>query len=180
MPAYGKQIRPAEMTALVDFLVSLRPPGHASAPTGRGGATITVPSFEMDTTFDAFLRSWPFDPWILISLLLSAFVYLRGWLVLQHRDPARWPARKLVAFLSGLGMLFLALASPIETFTSLLLQVHMLQHLLLMMAAPPCSGLALRCFPCCWDCRDRCARTGSRQSFAQGFCDECFSRSRIR
>ena len=31
MPAYGKQIRPAEMTALVDFLVSLRPPGHEPA-----------------------------------------------------------------------------------------------------------------------------------------------------
>jgi ubiquinol-cytochrome c reductase cytochrome b subunit len=29
MPAYGKQISPAEMTALVDFLVSLRPPGQA-------------------------------------------------------------------------------------------------------------------------------------------------------
>ncbi len=25
MPAYGKQISPAEMTALVDFLASLRP-----------------------------------------------------------------------------------------------------------------------------------------------------------
>jgi ubiquinol-cytochrome c reductase cytochrome b subunit len=31
MPAYGKQIRPAEMTALVDFLVSLRPPGREPA-----------------------------------------------------------------------------------------------------------------------------------------------------
>ncbi len=31
MPAYGKQIRPAEMTALVDFLVSLRPPGREAA-----------------------------------------------------------------------------------------------------------------------------------------------------
>jgi ubiquinol-cytochrome c reductase cytochrome b subunit len=28
MPAYGKQIKPAEMSALVDFLVSLRPPGQ--------------------------------------------------------------------------------------------------------------------------------------------------------
>jgi ubiquinol-cytochrome c reductase cytochrome b subunit len=28
MPAYGQQIRPAEMTALVDFLVSLRPDGQ--------------------------------------------------------------------------------------------------------------------------------------------------------
>jgi ubiquinol-cytochrome c reductase cytochrome b subunit len=31
MPAYGKQISPAEMTALVDFLSSLRPPGRPQA-----------------------------------------------------------------------------------------------------------------------------------------------------
>ena len=31
MPAYGKQISPAEMTALVDFLASLRPPGRPEA-----------------------------------------------------------------------------------------------------------------------------------------------------
>jgi ubiquinol-cytochrome c reductase cytochrome b subunit len=31
MPAYGKQISPAEMTALVDFLTSLRPPGRLEA-----------------------------------------------------------------------------------------------------------------------------------------------------
>jgi ubiquinol-cytochrome c reductase cytochrome b subunit len=38
MPAYGKQIKPAEMTALVDFLVSLRPVGQhppRSAETPR-------------------------------------------------------------------------------------------------------------------------------------------------
>jgi ubiquinol-cytochrome c reductase cytochrome b subunit len=31
MPAYGKQLRPAEVTALVDFLVSLRPEGQKPA-----------------------------------------------------------------------------------------------------------------------------------------------------
>ena len=31
MPAYGAQVKPAEMTALVDFLVSLRPPGRPPA-----------------------------------------------------------------------------------------------------------------------------------------------------
>ena len=35
MPAYGKQMKPAEMTALVDFLVSLRPVGQATGPLGR-------------------------------------------------------------------------------------------------------------------------------------------------
>ena len=33
MPAYGKQISPDEMTALVDFLASLRPPGRPKAGT---------------------------------------------------------------------------------------------------------------------------------------------------
>jgi ubiquinol-cytochrome c reductase cytochrome b subunit len=36
MPAYGKQISPAEMTALVDFLENLRPAG---APRARPAAT---------------------------------------------------------------------------------------------------------------------------------------------
>ena len=52
----------------------------------------------MDPTFDAFLRSWPFDPWMLFALLVTAGLYLRGWLVLRRRDPSRWPAGRLVAF----------------------------------------------------------------------------------
>jgi len=34
MPAYGKQISPAEMTALVEFLENLRPPGALPAQLG--------------------------------------------------------------------------------------------------------------------------------------------------
>ena len=34
MPAYGKQISPAEMVAVVDFLVSLRPEGQRPAGAG--------------------------------------------------------------------------------------------------------------------------------------------------
>ena len=36
MPAYGKQITPAEMTILVDFLVSLRPQGQPPAGWATG------------------------------------------------------------------------------------------------------------------------------------------------
>ena len=39
MPAYGKQISPAEMTALVDFLVSLRPPGQPPARPAADAAS---------------------------------------------------------------------------------------------------------------------------------------------
>jgi cytochrome c oxidase assembly factor CtaG/ferredoxin len=98
-------------------------------------------------TFHAFLRSWPFEPWVVASLLVTAGVYLRGWLALHRRDERRWPWRQPVAFGAGLTALFLALASPIEPFTSLLLQVHMLQHVLLMMIAPPLLWLGAPVFP---------------------------------
>ena len=101
----------------------------------------------MNPTFDAFLRSWPFEPWVLASLLLTAGIYLRGWLALHRRDERRWPWSQPVAFGAGLLALFLALASPIEPFTSLLLQVHMLQHVLLMMIAPPLLWLGAPLFP---------------------------------
>ena len=41
----------------------------------------------MSPTLDACLRSWPFDPWLLGALVVTAGVYLRGWLVLHRRDP---------------------------------------------------------------------------------------------
>jgi cytochrome c oxidase assembly factor CtaG/ferredoxin len=91
----------------------------------------------VNATFDAFLRSWPFDPWIVVPLLLTARFYVRGWLVLRRRGARRFDRFQLISFLGGLLALFLALASPIEPFASLLLLVHMLQHLLLMMVAPP-------------------------------------------
>jgi cytochrome c oxidase assembly factor CtaG len=90
----------------------------------------------MNPLLEALVRSWPFDPWLAVLLLLTAVIYLRGWLMLRRRSPQHWHVGQLVAFLGGLATIYLALASPIEPFASLLLQVHMLQHLLLIMAAP--------------------------------------------
>jgi cytochrome c oxidase assembly factor CtaG len=101
----------------------------------------------MSPTLDAALRSWRFDPWILASLLLTAGVYLRGWFVLRRPDAGRWHGGHLAAFLGGLTTIYVALASPIEPFADLLLQVHMAQHLLLMMAAPPLLWLGAPLFP---------------------------------
>jgi cytochrome c oxidase assembly factor CtaG/ferredoxin len=98
-------------------------------------------------TLDAALRSWPSDPWLLAALLLTAGVYMRGWIVLHRRDPRRWRSGHLAAFLGGLATIYLALASPIEPFADLLLQVHMVQHLLLMMVAPPLLWLGAPLFP---------------------------------
>ena len=40
-------------------------------------------------------------------------------------------------FLSGLGSLWIALSSPLDVFNGFLLTAHMLQHMVLMMVAPP-------------------------------------------
>jgi cytochrome c oxidase assembly factor CtaG/polyferredoxin len=97
--------------------------------------------------FDACLRSWPFDPWLLGALLVTGGVYLRGWLVLHGRETGRWHGGRLAAFFGGLVAVYLALASPIEPFAALLLLVHMVQHLLLMMVAPPLLWLGAPLFP---------------------------------
>src|SRR5207247_1472697 len=67
------------------------------------------------------------------ALLMGAWIYLRG----ARRLPSRYPARRVSAFLGGLAAVFVALASPLDAFGGLLLQVHMIQHLLLLMIAPP-------------------------------------------
>src|SRR6185369_14543955 len=81
--------------------------------------------------------SWSFEPLPLLTLALLALVYTRGWHQLHRQIPHRFPRWRLVAFLAGIAALFLAIASPLDAFSGLLLQVHMIQHLLLMMVAPP-------------------------------------------
>lgn len=101
----------------------------------------------MHPMLDAFARSWPWNPWLVATLILAATIYVRGFTTLRRRDPFQWPISRLIAYLCGLASLYLALASPIEPFASLLLQVHMLQHLLLMMFVPPLIYLGAPLFP---------------------------------
>jgi len=91
----------------------------------------------VDPTLVAVLGSWNFDPSIVVALFVTSAVYLRGFRGLHRRHPERFPRWRCVAFLSGLGTFLLAIASPIDAFAALLLQVHMAQHLLLMLVAPP-------------------------------------------
>ena len=102
----------------------------------------------MSPTLDAFLRSWPFDPWLAATLACSR---RRSTCAAGAPALAAIPGAGMSAdrphFCGGLAAIFLALASPIEPFAALLLQVHMLQHLLLMMVAPPLIWLGWPLFP---------------------------------
>lgn len=101
----------------------------------------------MSPTLDAMLRAWRFDPGLLVNLVFVAALYLRGWRRLWRRDPRRWHAGRPWAFIAALGVLYVALASPIDTCVGLLLSVHMTQHMLLMMAVPPLLWLGAPMFP---------------------------------
>ncbi len=91
----------------------------------------------MESTATAALSSWPLDARVIALLLLSAIIYLRGWLrgrrlLRDHRDGLR-----LTSFLVSLLVVFIANESPLDAFDSLFLSAHMAQHLLLIMIAPP-------------------------------------------
>ena len=91
----------------------------------------------MPSVARAVLASWSLPPWITAINLLTALLYLRGWLALHRSLPSRFTIARLAAFVCGIGILQIALASPIDTFDPFLLTDHMLQHMLLMMIVPP-------------------------------------------
>jgi cytochrome c oxidase assembly factor CtaG len=86
---------------------------------------------------EAVLESWQFDPWPLTLIFLTAIIYIWGWQKLRGQMPQRFGASRLISFLAGLAVIIIAIASPLDAFASLLLVAHMIQHLLLLMVAPP-------------------------------------------
>jgi putative membrane protein len=69
-----------------------------------------------------------------------ALWYLRADWALAGKG-RRWSGMRTAAFMAGLVMVELALGSPISTLTASYFQAHVLQHLLLMVIAPPLLAL---------------------------------------
>jgi putative membrane protein len=103
-----------------------------------------------DPTFSLILRSWSWQPLILVGLgsvaagYAYAFYYFRqhGWLKrLVRRGLVKWSHP--CYFAAGLAALFIALLSPVDVLANLLFVAHMVQHILLIMVAPPLLLLGL-------------------------------------
>ena len=92
---------------------------------------------EVESTVTAAFASWPLDGRVIALLLLSVFIYTRGWLKGRRLLRDQYDGMRLTAFLASLVVLFLATESPLDAFDSLFLSAHMAQHLLLIMIAPP-------------------------------------------
>lgn len=96
---------------------------------------------------ESVLYSWAFQPVPAAGLLVAAVLYSRGWTRLHRQVPRRFPVERLVSFLAGLAVIYIALASPLDAFAGWLLVIHMVQHLLLTMVAPPLLLLGFPTLP---------------------------------
>ena len=85
------------------------------------------------------LAQWQFSPFpllVLAAVVITAVWYLRAQSDLAARG-RRWSWKRTLSFVAGLVALDLALQSPVATFTMEFFQAHVIQHLLLMVVAPP-------------------------------------------
>ena len=84
-------------------------------------------------------NSWITDPAVAIILLIATALYLGGLARMPSRPAGRWPVSKwrVISFASALGVIGIALLSPIDAFAEKLFSVHMAQHLLLVLVAAP-------------------------------------------
>jgi putative membrane protein len=86
---------------------------------------------------EALFTTWDI-PWgLTIALALTAAIYVRGWVSIRQTRPELFPVWRMVAFLGGVVAIFVAVASPLDTFSESLLFMHMAQHFVLMSIAPP-------------------------------------------
>lgn len=75
--------------------------------------------------------AWTFDPLVVVVIAGLALAYRRGW-----REGSDTPVRR-TAFWIGLGALVVALVSPVDAMSGVLVSAHMVQHVLLILAAAP-------------------------------------------
>jgi putative membrane protein len=93
---------------------------------------------------------WSLDLPLLTGVVLADLLYSLGWARLRRRSRERYPLWRALCFRLGLLVLALALVSPIDAYGDELLSMHMAQHLLLTIVAPPLLVLGAPLLPTLW------------------------------
>jgi putative membrane protein len=81
---------------------------------------------------------WSFDPFLVLAVVVAGWYEIGLWRMARRSGPERTRERRLRSlwFYAGLVVLLLAVESPIDYWAYDYFFVHMIQHLLLMFAAP--------------------------------------------
>lgn len=104
--------------------------------------------------------AWTVSPWLVTLLSLPTLIYVLGWWRLRRRleaaadansalsQPPRMATNaQLGCFLGAILTLAVALMSPLDSLAPLLLQVHMVQHVLLLFVVAPLLWLSAPLLP---------------------------------
>src|SRR4051812_34011945 len=91
----------------------------------------------MNSVMEALREFWHLHLPVDALILLSVAVYSTGWWKIHQRRPDYFNFRHLLCFVVGEILLFVAIASPLHELAEISLMAHMIQHVLLMMVAPP-------------------------------------------
>ena len=82
--------------------------------------------------------AWDWQPWVAVSLGIACYGYLRGLRHLERQRRRRiFGPWRVTSFCTGIAVLVVALLSPLSSLDDQLFSAHMVQHLLLMLVAPP-------------------------------------------
>ncbi len=93
-----------------------------------------LPPFGWSTAF----THWQFAPVVTAFAVVALGLYGWGVVRVARRHPARpWPAWRTAMFTAGIAVIVLATQSGIGVYGDLLFWDHMVQHLMLIMIAPP-------------------------------------------
>ncbi len=118
------------------------PAGWAFALIGASVLAWPLPAFaHADETFAASAWTWSFTPDIVLATVLALALHAAGWRRLRGRGSAPGAGRA-IAFSAGVLLVFLALASPIDSAADHSFAVHQVQHLLLHSLGPMLIMLA--------------------------------------
>lgn len=91
----------------------------------------------MDPVTKALLSSWNWRVDVIIIILSAGTLFCVGWFRLRGRSKRLAAVWRLAAYLGGLVLVGLSLLSPIDVLGGQFFFMHMIQHLLLIMFAPP-------------------------------------------
>ncbi len=88
--------------------------------------------------WSAVLTQWQSAPVVTAFVVIIAALYLWGVVRVGRQHPVRpWPRWRTGLFLAGLAVIVIALQSGIGSYDDVLFWDHMVQHLMLIMVAPP-------------------------------------------
>jgi cytochrome c oxidase assembly factor CtaG len=111
-------------------------------PLATGSVALAHGEEATEPTLAIIITTWTGDPLPWIGIAAATIAYLAAVRVVNRHHPTnRVPGWRTAAWLGGVAVIAVALLSAVDVYAESLFSVHMVQHLLLAMVAPPLLAL---------------------------------------